>query len=131
MPVSGGAWRCIEAYLPHRHNVLERSGTVGERALVVGRDGRRLSPGALSATIQRLARSAGVERATLHQFRHTCASDLLEDGVSVADVQKILGHAVIESTIRYTQIADPARSMAIAKHPINELLGAGRGGERS
>lgn len=133
VPVSGGAWRCIEAYLPHRHNVLERSGTVGERALLVGRDGQRLSSHALSSTIRRLATAAGVSRVTLHQFRHTCASDLLEEGVSVADVQKLLGHAAIESTMRYTQVADPARGTAIAKHPINEVLAAGAadGAERS
>ena len=127
VPVGQGAWRCIEAYLPHRHNVLERSVTVGERALLVGRSGRRLTGHAVSSTIKRLAQSAGVARVTLHQFRHSCASDLLENGASISEVQTLLGHAALESTMRYTHIADPQRSAAIAKHPINEMLGGARG----
>jgi integrase/recombinase XerD len=122
VPVSQGVWRCIEAYLPHRHNLLERSGNVDERALLVGRNGQRLSGHAVSRMIQQLAKSAGVARVSLHRFRHSCASDLLEEGVSVAEVQRFLGHASIQSTVRYVQIADPERGAAIAKHPINELL---------
>jgi len=125
VPVSPAAWRCIEAYLPHRHNRLERSGTVGERALLIGRDGLRLTCSGVSRLIRRLADGAGVGRLTVHQFRHSCASDLLEQGIGVAHVQKFLGHAAIETTVRYLQIADPERTAAIAKHPINELLDAG------
>jgi site-specific recombinase XerD len=58
----------------------------------------------------------------VHQFRHSCASDLLEAGVSLAEVQRILGHQVISTTVRYTHIADPQRSAAIALHPINDWL---------
>ena len=122
VPVSQAAWRCIEAYLPHRHNALERTGNIGERALLVGRDGQRLSGHSVSSTIKGLAESAGVQHVTQHQFRHSCASDLLEEGVSVAEVQRFLGHAVLESTVRYLQISDPERTAAIAKHPINALL---------
>ena len=59
---------------------------------------------------------------SVHQFRHSCASDLLEAGVHLAEVQRILGHRVIETTVRYTHIADPQRRLAIARHPINDWL---------
>ena len=127
VPVGEAAWRCIEAYLPHRHNRLEKAGTVGEAALMVGKNGRRLKGVQVSKMVHRLAASAGVEAVTLHQFRHSCASDLLERGVSLPEVQRILGHTVIESTVRYTQVADPARAAAILKHPINELLASAAG----
>jgi site-specific recombinase XerD len=124
VPVGPSAWRCIEAYLPHRHNMLEKTGNVGEQALLVGRTGQRLKGHMISRLIKRLADSAGVSTISLHQFRHSCASDLLESGASLPEVQRVLGHRVIESTVRYVQLSDPERAAAIAKHPINELVEA-------
>lgn len=126
VPVNEGAWRCIEAYLPHRHNVLERTGRIGERALLVGRDGQRWAGRNVNSMVQQLARTARVESVTLHRFRHSCASDLLEEGASVPEVQRFLGHAAVQSTMRYVQLSDPERSAAVAKHPINELLAGNR-----
>jgi integrase len=58
----------------------------------------------------------------LHQFRHTCASDLLAAGVPVPEVQRTLGHASIATTMRYLHIADPERHRAVQKHPVNDWL---------
>ena len=52
--------------------------------------------------IHSLAERAGVPLVSIHQFRHTCASDLIESGVSLPNVQKILGHAVITTRSRDT-----------------------------
>jgi len=41
--------------------------------------------------VHRLARRAQVPLVSLHQFRHTCASDLLEHGASLPEVQSLLG----------------------------------------
>ena len=114
--------RCLEAYLPLRHNQLEESGLIGEEALLVSRNGQRLSGSGISNGIHDIARAAQVPIHSLHQFRHTCASDLLQAGVHLAEVQRILGHAVIATTVRYVHIADPQRRAAIALHPINEWL---------
>ncbi len=122
VPVSHMVRQCIEAYLPQRHNLLEKRGRVNERSLFVSRQGDRLSAQALGKFVHSLAHRAGVPLVTLHQFRHSCASDLLENGVSLPEVQHILGHAVIMSTMRYTHIADPQRRRAIDRHPINEFL---------
>lgn len=125
VPVGEAAWRCIEAYLPHRHNLLEKTDNIGEQALLVGRKGQRLKGTGVSRLVQRLAEEAGVPSVTLHQFRHSCASDLLQRGATLPEIQRVLGHAVIESTVRYVQVADPARGAAIAKHPINDFLVTG------
>jgi len=123
VPVGEGIWRCIEGYLPHRHNRLEAKGRVGEQALLVSSRGERLTGALISTLISRLARSAGIAHVTPHQFRHSCASDLLEAGVTIPEVQRILGHAAIQSTIRYTAVADPERAKAMTKHPLNRFLG--------
>jgi site-specific recombinase XerD len=116
------ARRCLEVYLPHRHNRLEAAQCFDERALLVGRDGNRLTAASISNGVHRLAASAGIRFVSLHQFRHSCASDLLEAGVALPDVQRILGHSVIATTVRYTQIADPMRAEAVDRHPINAWL---------
>jgi len=105
-----------------RHNRLERARRLDEQALLVGRDGRRLTSQSISNGVRRLADTAGIKVVSVHQFRHSCASDLLEAGVALPDVQRILGHQVIETTVRYTHIADPMRAAAIDAHPINAWL---------
>jgi len=123
VPVSEGVWKCIEAYLPHRHNQIEKAGSLEERALLVNRRGRRMSSFNISGMVRRLSAVAKIPIVTIHQFRHSCASDLLESGVSLPEVQKILGHSKIQSTVRYVDIADPARAAAINRHPLNQFLG--------
>jgi site-specific recombinase XerD len=122
VPVPELAGRCLEAYLPQRHNQLERVGRIHERALLISRRGDRLSGSSISNGVHALAERAGIAFHSVHQFRHSCASDLLEAGVALPDVQRILGHRVLQTTLRYTHIADPQRRAAIASHPINQWL---------
>lgn len=70
-----------------------------------------------------MAKRCDFEIHSMHQFRHSCASDLLEEGVRLPEVQRILGHQGIATTVRYVHIADPQRREAIACHPINDWLG--------
>lgn len=122
VPVPELTYRCVETYLPLRQNELLRAGVPAEPALLIGREGRPLSEHAISMGIHRIARRAGVSLRSVHQLRHTCASDLLEAGATLAEVQHILGHQDISTTVRYTHIADPQRRAAIALHPINDWL---------
>ena len=101
-------------------------GRLSERALLVSQRGERLSAQAISNGIHALAERAGVPLVSVHQFRHSCASDLIEAGVHLAEVQRILGHQGIATTVRYTHIADPQRHAAMALHPINHWLGESR-----
>jgi len=111
--------RCIDAYLPRRHNVLAKT-SADEQALFINGRGGRLSKESLSRGISRLAQAAG-EKITLHQFRHTCASELLAAGTRLPHVQQLLGHRTIQTTMRYLEVADQQLQRAIALHPINDL----------
>lgn len=122
VPLSEGIGRCLEAYLPRRQELLERHGKTTEPALLVNRNGQRLSAQSLGLIVHRLARRAQVPLVSLHQFRHTCASDLLESGATLPEVQGLLGHKRVETTARYLQIADPERVRAVSKHPLNDYL---------
>ena len=122
VPLSESIGRCLEAYLPLRQNLLEEHNSTGESALLINRQGGRLSAQSLGLIVHRLARRAQVPLVSLHQFRHTCASDLLESGASLAEVQSLLGHKRVDTTSRYLQIADPARARAMSQHPLNDYL---------
>ncbi len=52
-------------------------------------------------------RKAGVA-CTLHQLRHTHATALVNDGVSLATIRKRLGHKNLQTTLRYAEQSDAA-----------------------
>lgn len=124
VPLAAGVSQCLEAYLPVRQALLEKTGRQEEPALFVNRDGQRIKGEQVWRSVRLLAKKAAVPLHSLHQFRHTCASDLLEHGASLAQVQGILGHAYVASTVRYVHVADPSRQEAIGRHPLNEILAA-------
>jgi integrase/recombinase XerC len=43
-----------------------------------------------------------------HTFRHTFATHLIENGVSISEVQKLLGHAKLSTTELYIQVSNNA-----------------------
>ncbi|MEI6563572.1 MAG: tyrosine-type recombinase/integrase [bacterium] len=122
VPVGAGVWRCVEAYLPVRQNRLESACRLEETALLIDRFGNRMRADAISRVVRACAVAAGIPFVSLHQFRHSCASDLLESGVKMPEVQAMLGHGVLATTMRYLHVSGDVMSEAIKKHPINEFL---------
>lgn len=50
---------------------------------------------------------------TLHQLRHAHATELVNEGVSLATIRKRLGHKHIQTTLRYAQLSDGAADAEI------------------
>ena len=67
----------------------------------------------------RVANEAGIENLTsLHALRHTFASRLVMKGVDLPTVQKLMGHADIQTTMIYAHLAEDHLAEAVDRLDI-------------
>jgi site-specific recombinase XerD len=71
------------------------------------RAGHYISYRTLNRACKTAAEAAGIQkRITMHTLRHCFATHLLESGIDIRTIQKLLGHAKLETTSRYTHVSD-------------------------
>ena len=87
----------LETYLASRHDT--------NPALFVTLGGtRRVTIGNIERTMRKLAGSINVGRVHPHKFRRTLATHAIDKGMPIEQVQKLLGHAKIETTMHYAMV---------------------------
>lgn len=100
--VSGREGRAVLKRLLSRRNKIP-----GSEHLFVGKAGQPVSPQFIRVRLRAVAKRAAINRrVTPHMLRHTAATQLLDAGVDIRFVQKLLGHSSIATTQVYTQVTD-------------------------
>lgn len=82
-----------------------------QRYLFYGQRGRPLSYAGARKVFRKYLEKAGLafKGYTLHQLRHTFASELLNAGMRLEVLQQLLGHSTIEMTRHYARLTDKTR----------------------
>jgi integrase len=70
-----------------------------------------------------IADAAHVEGATLHKFRHTYATRLLENGCDIVTVQRLMGHSDLDTTRQYLDPDEKLKRSAVGKLSLAMLTG--------
>lgn len=78
--------------------------------LLLARHGGPLTTRSVQHVLEKACLKAGIpKRITPHSLRHAFATHLLEGGTDLHVIQQVLGHARVETTRRYTHVANPNR----------------------
>ncbi len=101
--LSEDACKALVVWLNQRDLTKER--------LFYGQGRPRLSYTAIRTRFARYLEAAGLAHKgySLHCLRHTCATELLNDGMRLECLQQLLGHSSIEMTRRYARLTDNTR----------------------
>jgi len=101
VPVGTAAATALRAWLPIRTELARAA----EKALFVGKSGKRITPRSIERRLASHAVTEGVGRHVHpHMLRHSFASHVLQSSGDLRAVQEMLGHASIASTQVYTHL---------------------------
>ena len=64
----------------------------------------RLTESGVELRLREMGKKLGVEEVHPHKFRRTMATRAIEKGMPIEQVQKILGHEQIDTTLRYAMV---------------------------
>ena len=121
VPVSRPAQAAIRDWLGVRDS--RKYGTAGSTYLFPSLRSRsgHLGRVQLFREVKRVARTAGLDANAIspHTLRHAFATHLLENGVDLVSLQRLLGHGDLSTTEIYTHIMDERlRELVCKKHPL-------------
>lgn len=66
----------------------------------------QLEPGGIRYILNKIGKQANVKNVHPHRFRRTFASTLASKGMDICEIQKLLGHSNISTTMEYVHVDD-------------------------
>lgn len=108
----------LKQYYKHNSEAIKKCGF-----FFVNSWGNRYTEDSIRLMLKKYTKLAGIDRnITPHMFRHSFATYLIEEGVDVSCVQRILGHSSIKTTQIYIHIAAKMQAEILREmHPRNRM----------
>ena len=105
VPYGQYAAEALQRYLTTARVQLMAKQGVQHDFLFVNQRGQALTTSGIEYILKKLAKSAGLTQVvSAHMFRHTFATDLLNNGADLRTVQQLLGHSSLSTTQIYTHV---------------------------
>ena len=76
----------------------------------------RLSISGIESSLRKLGQCANINKVHPHRFRRTMATEAINRGMPIEQVQRLLGHAKIDTTMRYAQVDQQNVKMSHRKY---------------
>ncbi|MDI6744552.1 MAG: integron integrase [Thermodesulfovibrionales bacterium] len=113
-PNMGKEWAWQYVFPSSKLSVDPRSGKTGRH---------HISDKSIQTAVKNAVYMTGIPKhASVHTFRHSFATHLLQSGVNIREVQSLLGHKNVETTMIYTHVL---RDMSNApQSPLDALYGS-------
>jgi site-specific recombinase XerD len=90
--------RALKRYLADRDR---QDNIVDEETLFLARNGTSLNPSSIRKLVKKYYTKAGVRKSGVHTLRHTFSAHNVNNGMPIADLQRVLGHKKKETTLKY------------------------------
>src|SRR4029453_335297 len=88
---------------------------VDVETLFLARNGTSLNPSSIRKLVKKYYKKAGVKKSGVHTLRHTFSAHNVNNGMSIADLQKVLGHKKKETTLKYIHVVNTNLRESILK----------------
>ncbi len=104
----------------HLNNLINKNNLQPDDWLFSGYNNQHYSNSSIRAIVENARKKANITKnITPHSLRHSFATHLLENGYSLFELNKLLGHSRIETTMIYTHLANP--KLCNVKSPFDTL----------
>ena len=103
VPIGRTAFKYLESYITAVRPFMLKSHS--EKALFLGRDGRRLSYQIFRRVVRSVCDQSGFDvYVTAHTFRRSCTTELIRSGANMYHVKELLGHESLDTLNSYTRL---------------------------
>ena len=95
--------RALRRYVEDRER---QANIIDEETLFLARNGTSLNPSSIRKLVKKYYTKAGVRKSGVHTLRHTFSAHNANNGMPIADLQKVLGHKRKETTLKYIHVVN-------------------------